>query len=476
MPSRVAEILLEQGRQAARTREISGQIWGGLASQLGQIPGEVMQQRQQQQRQQLQTQVAQQDLALGQDRLRQAQHVREGQALTGRLVQQYSKLNPETGHVEYDTDAITNGLITGGHPEAAGHASELLKTINDNFSDIQSKNLAFETRKREGYANILGSVANAPEAEREDRYGVMIKALPPAAKTDPVLGKLPPVYPGHAAFTQLYEAQETDAQRLAKVKEKADEYAKGLKETPPGGKLGHVDLATGKYTLLAEGGPPAEKAETERHNKAMEAIDTLKVGREDAAQKELARHHKALETKSAAADKLIKVEHMDEATGRTVIEWLPQSEVRGQTFKKGVSGTLDNRLASAQAVNETGDDMIQKLSDPVYAAKVGPVLGRFNTLRDFIGNPPPEFAELAGQIESYSIATMGVHGMRSTTGADEIKKLLDQKHTPASIIATIKGLNAFSNRLMKNEGRVTTPSTGGGNRVYYDADGNPVKK
>lgn len=162
----------------------------------------------------------------------------------------------------------------------------------------------------------------------------------------------------------------------------------------------------------------------------------------------------------ANADKLTKVEHKDPATGKTVIEWLPMSAVKGQTFEKGTNATTTNRLDSAEAVNQTGNDMIQKLSDPAYAEKVGVAMGRYNSLRDFIGDPPPEFAELAGTIESYSLANMGVHGMRSSQGAEQIKKLLDQKHTPESLIATIKGLNQFSNHFMQNAGRPTpTPAT-----------------
>lgn len=154
----------------------------------------------------------------------------------------------------------------------------------------------------------------------------------------------------------------------------------------------------------------------------------------------------------AAGDKLTKVEHQD-ANGKTVIEWLPQSEIKGKTFNKGVSGATETRLASAQAVNQTGDDIVAKLSDPNFAAVVGPAMGRFSSLRDFIGNPPPEFAELAGQIESYALASMGVHGMRSAQGAEKISKLLDAHHTPESLAATIKGLNQFSSHFMQNEGR-----------------------
>jgi hypothetical protein len=70
-----------------------------------------------------------------------------------------------------------------------------------------------------------------------------------------------------------------------------------------------------------------------------------------------------------------------------------------------------------------------------------------------IGNPPPEFSELAGEIESYALANMGVHGMRSVQGSKEISKLLDAKHTPESLIAAIKGLQGFSNNYLATVGR-----------------------
>jgi hypothetical protein len=168
--------------------------------------------------------------------------------------------------------------------------------------------------------------------------------------------------------------------------------------------------------------------------------------------KEIANPESWVEPKAPAADKLVKVEHKDEATGKTVIEWLPQSEVRGQKFEKGTSATIQNRLDSALAVNQTGEDIVKQLSDPKVAAMLGPAMGRYANLREFIGNPPPELSELAGAIESYSLANMGVHGMRSSIGAQKINAMLDAKHTPESLIAKIKGLSKFSSHFMENEG------------------------
>jgi hypothetical protein len=88
-------------------------------------------------------------------------------------------------------------------------------------------------------------------------------------------------------------------------------------------------------------------------------------------------------------------------------------------------------------------------------------MGRYSNLQDFIGNPPPEYSRLAGEIESYSLANMGVHGMRSAHGAEMIQRMLTGKHTPQSLIATIQGLNKFSEQFQQNSapGGMTGPKT-----------------
>lgn len=156
---------------------------------------------------------------------------------------------------------------------------------------------------------------------------------------------------------------------------------------------------------------------------------------------------------------LVKVEHKG-PDGRTIIEYLPKGEVRGKTYDKAIPGAVENRLASAEAVNQTGNDIIAKISTPQFAATLGPAMGRAGTLRDFLGNPPPEFSEFAGLVESYSLANMGVHGMRSSQGAEKIKALLDAHHTPESLAAAIRGLNGFSTHFLENEGR-TVPKAAG---------------
>lgn len=144
---------------------------------------------------------------------------------------------------------------------------------------------------------------------------------------------------------------------------------------------------------------------------------------------------------------LITIQTVD-ANGNAVTKVVPKTA--GSEFAKPANATTATRVSSAETVNAVGNDIISKLSDPKFAGVVGPVMGRAGTLGDLIGNPPPEFSELAGQIESYALANMGVHGMRSAQGAEAIKHLLEQHHTPESLIATIRGLNDFSTRFVQN--------------------------
>jgi hypothetical protein len=183
------------------------------------------------------------------------------------------------------------------------------------------------------------------------------------------------------------------------------------------------------------------------------------IARERERDAETKRHNEKMESKPPALS-TVTIQTVD-AQGNPVTRVMPKSEAVGQEFKGRPNATSANRADSALAVKQTGEDIIRQLSDPAFRSAVGPTLGRYNTLRDFIGNPPPEYAQLAGQIESYALANMGVHGMRSAQGSVQIARLLDQRHTPESLIATIQGLNSFSQHFLENAGRGgTQPATG----------------
>lgn len=161
---------------------------------------------------------------------------------------------------------------------------------------------------------------------------------------------------------------------------------------------------------------------------------------------------------TAAGDIPVRVDFKDPTTGKTMTKWVPRSQLAGQEFEKPAPGTVENRLASAQAVQQTGKDIIAEIQDPKIAAQLGPAMGRYNSLREFLGDPPPELSKLAGEIESFGLANMGVHGMRSVQGAAQITSLLDRKHTPESLIAAIQGLSGFTSHFLENEGRSSSPA------------------
>lgn len=147
--------------------------------------------------------------------------------------------------------------------------------------------------------------------------------------------------------------------------------------------------------------------------------------------------------------------HTVDAAGNNVTKVVPKTA--GSEFAAPVNATTANRVASAETVNRLSDDMLARLADPKLASTLGVVMGRYNTLQDFIGAPPPEFAELAGEVESFALANMGVHGMRSAFGAKQISDMLNQKQTPESLAAKIRGLSKFS----KDFAEHNKPTTGG---------------
>ncbi len=214
--------------------------------------------------------------------------------------------------------------------------------------------------------------------------------------------------------------------------------------------------------------------EAERHASEMERIATLTAGRQEAARVESERHNRAMENKPGGVSIFASETgplRVDKGSGVAT----PVTDKAGNAIGPKLSGSERTRLDSSKAVLQTGDDIVANLQNPDFAAKLGPALGRYNSLRDFIGDPPPEFSELAGQIESYALANMGVHGMRSVAGSEKIKALLDGHHTPESMIGAIKGLNGFSSHFVENKTGAKQADTGGKKRTRYDLEGNVIK-
>ncbi len=245
-------------------------------------------------------------------------------------------------------------------------------------------------------------------------------------------------------------------------------YLEGIPQMAPGSQIGAgAELPRTQPTFLgtftqrkAQEQADATANEHDLARQQQQSMLDERIAASQAAAKEgqLNRESMAKMAAGLRAPQLIQVQTVDE-NGNKVTRIVPKTS--GAEYKAPANAVTSNRADSAQAVIATGNDIVSKLSDPNYMATAGPALGRYNTLRDFIGNPPPEFADLAGNIESFALANMGVHGMRSNQGAEAIKQLLDQHHTPQSLIATVKGLTNFSNHFMEAAGqKVPGPKVG----------------
>jgi hypothetical protein len=462
-----ANALTSNAQAASEATKQKGLIWGGAINQIGQSIGAIPGQIQHAKALDLQQQDMTAQIAERQAKVKKEQDAEAESAAVDAAF---------AASVKPDGSVDTQKFLAGVPGSKQQIYAPMVETLNKNAKAMQDAKdssiahglyAAYRDGTPESLVNVgkmmVGSKAMQPEELAQlQQVADAIKSSPSEtqkASVQTVAAHLGSSFP---QFSDLLDKGRTQEAALAETAAKTNEANARAAELSRPQLPTEASLAAaanpgnpaGAVSLLKTN-PAAE--ETARHNKEMERIDALREGKQAAAEVETARHNKAMEAHAATTDKLTKVEHKDPETGRTVIEWLPQSEIKGKTFQKGTSGATETRLASAEAVNQTGKDIIAKLSDPAFASKVGPVMGRFDKLRDFIGNPPPEYAELAGQIESYALANMGVHGMRSAEGAKQIAKLLEAHHTPASLIATINGLNGFSTHFMENEGR-TTPA------------------
>lgn len=328
--------------------------------------------------------------------------------------------------------------------------------------------------RRMQQASLDDARASAAEAKREVEGLHTASNLPPGTKVDaPTRQALIDAHLGQLIEHKDATLGSTNLSGVASSAGAAPKILRLMKTANPGQDAS--DTFTGTASQMA--GEQARKD-------AIEAREQARQDRDDAAtraktdREDLVRLTASL--RPPAQTPLVMVQTVDE-NGNPVTKMVKKEA--GAEYVKPANATTANRVSSAEAVNKVGNDIMAKLADPKFASVVGPALGRASSLQDFIGNPPPEFAELAGEIESYALANMGVHGMRSAQGAEHIKALLNGRHTTKSLIASIKGLQNFSNTFVAGN----KPKSGGGpasgsgsapasaSRVRYDMNGNPIK-
>jgi hypothetical protein len=456
----ITRLIEQQGAARARAAEQSGAIWGGALANLGQIPAQMQQAERIKQQAALQKQQGEltglEIKAKTQDMADQ-QATRDALSSSGgdleKALPAIMRTNPVAGMKLQDALRQQKQALMEYHGKVLDHIAAAVGPIAD-ATDPQSQQAAIDLAH-----------------SRLQALGIPTDDLPKQAGPDATRIA--------AAFRQgtLTAKDQLAANSAAKTAEaRAASAAKPTTATLAVDAVGaDQDKAAAAKAALDLLKPPKDTSEKSIQTKSVlldgkpaeinfnpaggkwefngQEVDPTRIKPMPPAS--------VVYPKPEKPDKLVRVEHKGE-DGKTVIEYLPESEVRGKTFEKGDPAAVANRIASAKAVYQTGDDIIAKLKDPAFSKVIGPAMGRASTLREFIGNPPPEFAELAGNIESYALANMGVHGMRSNEGAEKIKRMLDAHHTPESLAAAIRGLNNFSQHFMENEGHAVPKQTSGG--------------
>lgn len=110
----------------------------------------------------------------------------------------------------------------------------------------------------------------------------------------------------------------------------------------------------------------------------------------------------------------------------------------------------------ATTIVDAGEKLVQHIKD--NAALIGPVASRYNSLEQFIGNPPPEYKGLAAELESWIALHPAAHGFRGMNAVQEFQKAFGPiAMTPEALIAGIRG----SYNTMGALERTATPKTTG---------------
>lgn len=476
-------ILLRLGQlQGEKSTNLGNAIGGSLAS-LGQMIGQEPQRQLQQQ--ELQARVADAQ-SLGQERqlkAQQYQDAQKGQTLLTQALNDPANIDPATGKIDHAK--VADIVAKGGAPTFANNYVAMTAKTATDLDSLAERDQKHRDAGLDTLDAVIQKASNPDEFDSGVALATKLGAPIDGALADQLSQQVRSGGPDalKALQTKIHALSPSGKAEAAAARSEAHKItvvpqgAGVLEGTTPIVKGGPKPITNEMEAAIQAVAKDPQNPTPDELNQALDRVKppkdaaAIKSGTlEDYIQKkygdnatpaQILAGRQAYEatSKSQPVDSLTKVEHKDPTTGKTVIDFIPKSQLAGRTFEKGSSATVENRLASAQAVQQTGDDIIAQLSDPKVAAQLGPALGRVNTVRDFIGNPPPALSELAGSIESYSLANMGVHGMRSAQGAEMIRRLLDQKHTPASLIATIRGLQKFSSHFMENEGMKPTTST-----------------
>ena len=145
--------------------------------------------------------------------------------------------------------------------------------------------------------------------------------------------------------------------------------------------------------------------------------------------------------KTAAGTKVVAVKSLDD-NGQNVIQYMTQEDaIKLGKFRAPEAAMTQNRKVAAENSIRMSKELFDYIDKPEVKKVMGPMAGRISSWESFIGNPPPEFAELKGMFMSWTELQPALHGMRSAEMAKEIEKQVGPQVSPEALKAFIRGFN-----------------------------------
>lgn len=431
----IADLIGQQGQRRAAAQERSGERWGNVAGSLGDIASGYFKDRE---KERIAAPIRERAATMENQRIAQNQNVLDEQAKKSRLSDVVS--NIASSGQAMDPKSIADNLMQNGLGEYVPNVlkdmeeMDALKNAHLKRTDYLVASALDRAKKYLGTPLEESALKQAEETLNASGIAGVSEVAAQLRSGDPseLKMKFDDIIGRSAEYLKEKKSNESPlvVPSGTQLRDRSDP-TKIIADNPRATAATEASLAV----QAAAGGPEGEKAKA--------ALAVIR-GQHPIAPKEEA---------------LVKVEYKG-PNGETLFSYMPKSGLKGQTFEKGLGAVESNRAASAETVSRVGNDLLTRLSDPKVKDVIGPILGRYTNLREALGDPDPEFSQLAGEIESFSLANMGVHGMRSAEAAKRIATMMSAKHTPEALAGTIKGLIHFADEYMKTVGRKKADASG----------------
>lgn len=108
-------------------------------------------------------------------------------------------------------------------------------------------------------------------------------------------------------------------------------------------------------------------------------------------------------------------------------------------FAKPRTGQIANRDAGAQQSLALGNGALEALRNPKVQEQLGPLIGRYGSLKAAAGAGDPIAVHLISDLGSFAKLQLQVHGSRAKGIADDVEKLMTIGQTPEALAAALDG-------------------------------------